>query len=78
MDANLMIQRDQSLDGSRWFQSREDGGDQNIKNSNHESMVRFPFDVIKVSFGDVDEDLPHWWHELIRTKLVGDTLRWAM
>ncbi|KAH8554257.1 VTC domain-containing protein [Umbelopsis sp. PMI_123] len=70
IDANLMIQRDQSLDGSRWFQSREDGDDQNIKNSNQESMVRFPFDVIKVSFGDVDEDLPHWWHELIRTKLI--------
>lgn len=71
MDTNLMIQRDQVFDGCRWFKSRDDDDeDQNNLDVHQDRMVRFPFDVVKVSFGDIEDDLPYWWHELIRSKLV--------
>jgi hypothetical protein len=83
MDTNLMIQRDNLPDEGRWFKSRkedEDDENQNNLDTCQDRMVRFPFDVVKVSFGDIEDDLPYWWHELIRSKLVidrDDNVRWC-
>ncbi|KAI8583476.1 hypothetical protein K450DRAFT_277066, partial [Umbelopsis ramanniana AG] len=72
MDTNLMIHRDQLPDGGRWFKTRDDDGDEDQNNLDNcqDGMIRFPFDVVKVSFGDTEDDLPYWWHELIRSKLL--------
>jgi hypothetical protein len=35
-----------------------------------DNLVRFPFDVIKISIEEAEENMPHWWHELVQSKLV--------
>lgn len=64
-----MIQREHLQDGNPWVMLVENEVEDPLE-SRKDNVVRFPFDVVKISFGEGDEDLPHWWHELIRSKLV--------
>lgn len=65
IDSNLKIQRDGVKEGHIWqMMTGDDSGTDN------DNFVHFPFDVIKISIEESEESLPHWWHELVQSKLV--------
>ncbi|KAJ2958001.1 hypothetical protein NQZ79_g6381 [Umbelopsis isabellina] len=65
IDSNLKIQRECMKEGHSWQMMTD-----NNSITDNDNFVHFPFDVIKISIEESEENMPHWWHELIQSKLL--------